>query len=185
MLASELAPKEMRKEVRRLIRNLSRRITNIEGLGTSAPQYAVNKYRNLEKDLPRDLRKLSPSKLTTLYRDLTYIGNLKTSTVKGALKVSKTFEPIRQQLDVLSPDLRNKFWEIYGKLYGETGGQIENFKYEIFNTNIDYIYSGEEADKAVLDIMQEYDKTLRELGSRATDEEIKILFTSKLDTLRK
>lgn len=185
MLASQLTPKEMRQESRKLIKNLSQRIKRIEGLGSSAPQYAVNKFRELEKSIPKRLTQLSKEELTTLNRDLRYINSLKTSTVKGALHTQEKFEPVKAKLDALSPDTQKKFWEIYGKLYERTSGTMENFKYELFETNIDYIYGGQEVDKAVTDIINEYDKTLKELGGYATDEEIKVLFTSRLQTLRK
>ncbi len=185
MLASQLSPREMRQESRRLIKNISRRIARIEGLGSSAPQYAVNAYRELEKRIPKRLTQLSQKELTTLYRDLRYINALKSSTVKGALQTQSKFEPIKEKLEVLSPDTKKKFWEIYGKLYERTSGTMENFKYELFETNIDYIYGGQEVDKAVADIIEEYDKTLKELGGNVTDEEIKVLFTSKLHSLRK
>lgn len=185
MLASKLSPKEMRQESRRLIKNISRRIKRIEGLGSSTPQYAVNAYRDLEKKIPNRLTQLSNKELNTLYRDLRYVNSLKSSTVKGALHTQSKFEPIKEKLEVLSPSTKKKFWEIYGKLYERTSGTMENFKYELFETNIDYIYGGQEADKAVADIIEEYDKTLKELGGNVTDEEIKVLFTSKLQSLRK
>lgn len=185
MLASKLTPQEMRKESRRLIKNLSRRIARIEGLGSSAPQYAVEHYRELEKRIPKRLTQLSQKELTTLYRDLRYISALKSSTVKGALQSQKTFEPIKAKLEVLSPEARKKFWEIYGKIYERTSGTMENFKYELFETNIDYIYGGQDVDTAVEEIINEYDRTLKEMGSYASDEEIKILFTSRLKGLRK
>lgn len=184
MKAANLTDKELRKEIRRLDKNLSRRIANIEGLGSSAPQYAINRYREATKDI-KSLSALSRKQLVTLHRDLRYINALKSSTVKGAKDVQTKFEPIRDKLSALSPDTRKKFWEIYGKLYESTGGTMENFKYEIFATNIDYIYGGQDVDKAVMDIIEEYDKTLEQLGGSAGDEEIKLLFTQKLQTLRK
>lgn len=185
MIASRLTVKEMRKESRRIIKNLSRRIERIERLGASAPQYAVEHYRKLEKRLPARLTQLSEKELTSLYRDLRYINALKSSTVKGALQTQKTFEPIKQKLEVLSPDSQRKFWEIYGKLYEITGNTMEGFKYELFETNIDYIYGGQDVDTAVQEIINEYDRTLKEMGSYASDEEIKILFTSRLKELHR
>lgn len=185
MLASQLTPQEMRKESRRLIKNLSRRIARIEGLGNTAPQYAVQKYREIEKNIPKRLTQLSQKELNTLYRDLRYINSLKSSTAKGAMQTQAKFEPIKDKLQVLSEDKRKKFWEIYGKLYERTSGTMEKFKYELFETNIDYIYSGQDTDSAVEEIIEEYDKTLKELGGFVTDEEIKVLFTSKLGSLFK
>ena len=184
MKAANLTDKELRKEIRRLDRNLSRRIANIEGLGSSAPQYAINRYREATKDV-KSLSALSNKQLVTLHRDLRYIDALKSSTVKGAKDVAIKFEPIREALEALSPNMRDKFWEIYGKLYERTGNTMEGFKYEIFATNVDYIYGGQEVDKAVFDIINAYDETREQLGGSARDEEIKLLFTQKLQTLRK
>lgn len=185
MIASRLTPQEMRKESRRLIKNLSRRIERIEGLGSSAPQYAVSAYRELEKRIPKRLTELSSTELTTLYRDLRYINSLKSSTVNGAIQTQSKFEPIKAKLEALSPDTQKNFWDIYGKLYERTSGTMENFKYELFEANIDYIYGGQEVDKAVEEILSEYDSTLKELGGDVSDAEIKVLFTSKLRTLLK
>ena len=185
MKASELTNAEMRKESRRLIKNISRRIARIEKLGSTAPQYAVNAYRELEKTIPKKLTDLSKKELTTLYRDLRYINALKSSTVKGAMQTQTKFEPIKAKLEALSPNTRKKFWEIYGKLYEKTSGTMENFKYEIFGAHIDYIYAGQEVDEAVKEILEEYDKTLEDLGGYATEQEIKQLFTSKLSSLFK
>lgn len=175
----------MRKESRRLIKNLSRRIARIEGLGASAPQYAVTHYRELEKRIPSKLTQLSDKELQTLYRDLRYINSLKSSTVKGALQTQKTFEPIKENLETLSKDKQRAFWEIYGKVYERTSGTMENFKYVLFETNIDYILSGQDVDTAVEEIIDEYNKSLEEMGSYGTDEDFKLLFTSRLKNLFK
>lgn len=185
MLASELNRSELQKESRRLLTNLSKRIARIEGLGSSAPQYAVNRFRDVEKELPKRLSQLPEEDLRTLYRDLRYINSLKSSTVRGALDVQQKFEPIKAKLDALSPETRKKFWSIYGKLYERTSGTMENFKYELFEANIDYIYGGQDTDKAVQDIIEQYDNTLKQLGGNASDEEVKVLFTSKLHSLLK
>ena len=180
-----LSDKELRKESRKLINSLSKRISNIEVLGDSAPQYAVNNFRRLQETIPKSLDKLKGKELRNLYRDLRYINSLKSSTVKGAKEVQKTFEPIKEKLDVLSPQLKDKFWEIYEKFYDIAGGTAEHFKYELFDANIDFIYSGNDTEKIVHDIIEEYNKSYKELGEFATDENVKILFSSKLNELRK
>lgn len=182
MLSSQLAPQEMRKESRRLIKNISRRISRIEGLGESTPLYAVNLYRDLEKTIPKRLTELSDKDLRTLYRDLRYINSLKSSTVKGALQAQQKFEPIKAKLSVLSKETQDKFWSIYGRLYEKTGGEMEKFKYELFETNIDYIYSGSSVDDAFEEIINEYNASLED---EDTDEEVRISFTNKLKNLRR
>lgn len=167
------------------MRNLSRRVERIEKLGLDNVRYAAQQFRELQASTPKNLNKLSDKELRTLYRDLRYIDRLKTSTVKGAKQAQAKFEPIREKLEPLSQPLKDKFWEIYGKVYEELGGTAERFKYEVFDVTTDYIYDGADTDKAVLDIVEQYRTALKELGSNATDEEVKLLFTNQLKTLRK
>ena len=185
MKAIDMTDKELRKENRRLIRNLSARIKNIENLGVTAPKYAVNKFRELEKTIPKRLTQLKTKELRTLYRDLKYISSLKSSSVKGAIDVQQKFEPVKEKLNQLSEPTQAKFWNIYGMLYENTGSTMEKFKYEIFETNIDFIYSGSSVDNAVEQIINAYDQTLENLGDYSDDETVKILFTQKLQDIRK
>lgn len=184
MKASTLNRKEQQKEVRRLVKNLSRRIARIENLNLSGSQYAINKYRQLEKTLPKNLGKATDKQIQTLYRDLKYSDSLKTSTVKGAKETMKTFEPIREKLSILSKDTRQKFWEAYGKLY-ENSSTMANFKYELFDVLSDVMLQGVDTEQLVLDIIDEYMNTLEQLGGEVTDEEIKVLFTDKLTSFKK
>ena len=146
-----------------------------------------NKYKDLKGRLPkgRELRKLDKKQLQSFYRDIKYISNLKSSTVKGALATKNKFEPIRDRLNTLSKTQQEKFWEIYGKFY-ETNATMEKFKYEIFNESIDEVFGATETDKIVQDIIDEYNETLKDLGSEADVEQIrKKLFTNKLDKMYK
>lgn len=154
-------------------------------MSSSSPQYAVNDFKEIVKSMPSKLSDASDKELRNLYRDLRYINSLKSSTVKGAKEVQEKFKPIADKLEALSENTRDKFWTVYGKLYEATGGRLEQFKYELFETNIDYIYGGGETDTLEYSIISLYDETLKELGSNATDEQIKVLFTSKLKTLFK
>ena len=63
---------------------------------------------------------------------------------------------------------------------------MEKFKYEIFNESIDEVFGATETDKIVQDIIDEYNETLKELGSEADTEQIrKKLFTNKIDKMYK
>ena len=63
---------------------------------------------------------------------------------------------------------------------------MEKFKYEIFNESIDEVFGATETDKIVQDIIDEYNETLKDLGSEADVEQIrKKLFTNKLDKMYK
>lgn len=183
MLASKLTVKELIKENRRLLKNLSRRIANIEALGSPVPLYAVDKFRQLEKTIPKNISRLDRKSLTTLNRDLRYINALKTSTVKGAKKAQETWIPIERNLKIFSPNNIAKFWEIYNKIYERMGGLTEKYKYELFDTITDFMYQGSDSDAVVEEIIDQFDDTLKELGGNATDEKVKVLFSSKLKKL--
>ena len=187
MISSELTEEQLVKEIRRVNKNLSRRLTRIEKRGLEVSTFALNKYNDFKEKLPvgRELRKLDKKQLQSLYRDVKYISNLKSSTVKGALSTKNKFEPIRDRLNTLSKTQQEKFWEIYGKLY-ETNATMEKFKYEIFNESIDEVFGATETDRIVQDIIDEYNETLKDLGSEADVEQIrKKLFTNKIDKMYK
>lgn len=185
MYSWDLTPEMMREESRVLIRSLKSRIANVEGLGASAPQHAVNLFRELEKTIPKRLTSLSDKELRTLYRDLKYINALKSSTVQGAKRAQKTFEPIRTTLESLSKPTQDKFWSVYGRMFERLGGIFEDYKYEIMNADIDYILQGQDVDKTTADLIKTFDKTLMELGSSATDEKVRVLFAKKIKELQR
>ncbi len=184
---TDLGQENLLEKTEKLVRDLSERVEKIEGLGNSAPQYATQAFRNL--DIPENLEDLSEEKLQTLYRDLKYIDNLKTSTLQGAINAQQTWEPIKDKLDILSPKTQNKFWDIYNKITDRFGGTYINYKYTIMETVEDYLFGHTnldiDIDRAIDQIMEKYDETLEELGSKADDENTSILFTSKLKTFRK
>ena len=184
MIIKQLTRQEKLTESRKLLKNILQRTKNIERRGLTSAFYAVNSFNELRKSLPKDISVLSDKELNNLYRDLKYINNLKTSYVKGAEEVANKFAPIKEKLSYLSKEKQNEFWKMYGKLYERTA-TFEHFKYELFETNIDYIYDGEDVDFAVANIIEKYDETLKELGSKGDDENVRILFTSKLKDLRK
>lgn len=175
----------MRKETGILIKSLKARIANVEKLGSSAPKHAVNLFRDLEKRIPKRLKTLSDKELRTLYRDLRYINALKSSTVRGAKKAQKTFEPIKSTLETLSKSSQDKFWEVYGRMFERLGGTLENYKYEIMNADIDYILQGQDVDQTTKELIKKFDETLEELGGSATDEKVKVLFARKIKELQK
>lgn len=175
-------PDETKQEIRKLIRNIGRRVKNIEELGFIAPQYATRKFHELT-DNRKSLSDMTEKELNTLYRDLKYVDNLKSSTVKGAIDVGRNFEPIKQDLDTLSESTKKKFWEIYEKFYERTAGTAEAYKYIIFEQNIDEIFSGNtDVDDIVNKLIEAYDKSLMETGG---DDEnaMRIRFSSNLEDI--
>lgn len=127
---------------------------------------------------------LSDKELRILYRDLEYLDRLKTARVEGAKFTEEVFTPIKDKLNALSKSTQDKFWEVYGKMYEETA-TMQNYKYDIFQTAIDYIYSGEDTEDLVQSMIEQYRETLEDLGGNATDAEIKLLYTQKLQSLFK
>jgi len=175
-------PDETKQEIRKLIRNIGRRVKNIEELGFIAPQYATQRFHELT-DNSKSLSDMTEKELNTLYRDLKYIDNLKSSTVKGAIDVGRNFEPIKQDLDTLSESTKKKFWEIYEKFYERTAGTAEAYKYIVFEQNIDEIFSGNtDVDDIVHKLIEAYDKSLMETGG---DDEnaMRIRFSSNLEDI--
>lgn len=197
MKASNLNATELRKEIRRLEKNLKRRTSNISKLQDEASQTAVEKFYDLRLELA-DLGNLTEKELRTLHRDLRYINAMPTSYVKGAKKVVTNLRSLAEKLQLdgtysnlyelysASGDMYKKLEEIYGKVSSYIGkGITEMFRYEVLESSVDYIYSGQDVDKAVEDLIKLYDKTVKELGGSATDEKIRVLFTSRLDSLFK
>ena len=174
--------KTLRKETRRLIKNISRRIERIEKYDKiTTPQYAVENYRSL--NIPKRLDKLSRKELENLYRDLSYIERLKSSTVKGAKEVQRKLEPIKNKLEVLSPEAQKKFWKIYGKQYEITSGTFEKYKYEVWGTIVDMMYQGKTEESIIEDIINAYDDSLEALEGKDNENELSILFTDELRRL--
>lgn len=175
-------PDETKNEVRKLIRNIGRRVKNIEELGFVAPQYATKRFHELTDNM-KSLSKMDEKELNTLYRDLKYVDSLKSSTVKGAIDVGRNFEPIKQDLDTLSEDTRKKFWEIYEKFYERTAGTAEAYKYIVFERNIDEIFAGNtDVDEIVHNLIEAYDKSLMETGGE-DENAMRLQFSSNLDEL--
>lgn len=175
-------PDETKQEIRKLIRNIGRRVKNIEELGESAPQYATKRFHEIT-DNRKPLSEMTEKELNTLYRDLKYVDNLKSSTVKGAILVQHNFEPYNNVLQILSENARKKFWEIYDKFYERTAGTAEAYKYIIFEQNIDEILSGNtDVDEIVHNLIEAYDKSLMETGG---DDEnaMRIRFSSNLEDI--
>lgn len=184
MLANQLTEQEMRKEIRRLKKNLSKRLERIKGLHLEAPisQTAVNRFEKL--DIPKNLNTLNQEDLLRLYRDLVYIDSLKSSTVKGAKNAQRFHENVMTPLSGVSKETQDKILGIINKVYESLGENTDYFKYELQEVIIDLAMEGVDPDKIVNDIIQEYNKTLFRLGDKATDAKVKISFTKRLQKLR-
>ena len=188
MKASNLNANELAKDIRRIEKNLKQRVAHIEA-HEDLPQFGAESFRKFEDRLHRKLdgrplSSLTEEELRTLHRDIRYINDLKSTSIRGAEIARDKYIPVKEKLDVLSPEIKSKFWEIYGKLVDENR-LLEQFKYDIMGADISMIYGGTQADEIVETIRELYDTTLEELGRNATDEDIKVLFTSKLESFLK
>ena len=182
MKAQYLNREELLKENRRLIRNLSKRAKNIEGLGfETTPHYAINQFKELKQNLPQNISELSTKELQTLNRDLNYINSLKTATVKGAKRTQEVFTPVAKWLNVISPEKKKEFFSVYDKLYS-TYHLYSRFKYEIFGTTMVQQMQGQDLEKFVNDLIK-FGEELEKEGKTITDEEFRVLFTTELQNL--
>lgn len=174
--------KELRQEFSRLLKNVSRRVANIERRRATAFQYAATSFREFEKKIGKKWRELSDEELRDYYRDLTYISNLKSSTLKGATQAKKNFEPIYNILNQSSPTLKEKFWKIYGKLV-ENNALLEKYKYDLFDAiMVEGVIRAQNEDDVIKSINEIYREAYEEAGGReATENDISKLFISSLE----
>lgn len=188
MKASNLNANELAKDIRRIEKNLKQRVAHIEA-HEDLPQFGAESFRKFEDRLHRKLdgkplSSLTEEELRTLHRDIRYINDLKSTSIRGAEIARDKYIPIKERLEALSPELRDRFREAYNKLVDENK-LLEQFKYDIMGVDIDMIYGGSQADDIYYNIMELVDKTLEKLGSGYTDEEFKLLLTSELESFLK
>lgn len=190
MLGSKLSKSEMIKDIKRLEKNIRQRAENISKR-EDLPQFGVESFRNFETRLKnklgdkRNLSSLSDKDIITIHRDVRYLNKLKSLNIKGAEKARDIYVPFKERISTLSPQSQDRVYEIYDKVLDRLE-TMEDFKYELYDYIVDYIYEGEfDNDKAVLKIFEKYDDTLKKLGRKATDGDIAVLFTSKLKDNRK
>lgn len=181
MMSDLMTDSELRQAIRAEQRKLSARVANIEK-HTDLPQYAVQKYRELEPTLPKNLRNVKGKELDKIYRQLRYISHLKSSTVKGAREVAKTFEPLKAELQGLSEKAQSNIWKTLEKFL-ETAPSAEKFKYEVLGEIIDVAYTGGYSkEETVMKLINAFDEANKQLGD-GNDQDLKVLFTDKLKEL--
>lgn len=105
LLTNELSEKEMRQEIRRLNKNISRRISNVskvlkgtkEGVVKDILSSSIEAYNKAKSIQSKGLRNLNEQELKSLYRQLTYTEGLKTSNAKYVAKELKKYEDIKNK----------------------------------------------------------------------------------------
>lgn len=162
MLPPRYTRADLEKEVKRLYRNVSRRIEKVRAL-ENAPTYAVKDFDEATKNYTGRTSKMSMQELLNLERDLEYIDNLKTSSVKGALKAKETFKPIADKLEKFSKDTQYQFWALYGK-FMETLNVMDKYKYDVMDVVMDYTTAGVSVDEAVKEMQKKFDTIIEERG---------------------
>ena len=163
MLPKRYTRADLEKEVKRLYKNVSRRIEKVRAL-ENAPTYAVKDFDEATKNYTGRTSKMSMQELLNLERDLEYIDNLKTSSVKGALKAKETFKPIADKLEKFSKDTQYQFWALYGK-FMETLNIMDKYKYDVMDIVMDYTTAGVSVDEAMKEMQKKFDN-LKGLGNR-------------------
>lgn len=175
MLPPRYTRADLEKEVKRLYRNVSRRIEKVRAL-ENAPTYAVKDFDEATKNFSGSTKGMSMQELLNLERDLEYINDLKTSSVRGALKAKETFKPIADKLESYSKETQSKFWELYGK-FMETLNIMDKYKYDVMDIVMDYTTAGVSIDEALKEMQNKFDTIIEERGG-FDDNASKIYFQS-------
>lgn len=170
--------KYRRKETRRLVKNISRRLERVRKLGFRRTPPSLSSFERL--DIPKKLSSLSDKDLNSLFRQLEYINTLKTSTVKGAIKYQESFGKIFDVIEGFSKENKDKFWEAYGKTYENMPTIAEKYKYIIFDEIIDYqLQGGIDPDKFAQEALNAFINVQLEYGEK-DNETFRILYSQEL-----
>lgn len=186
-LTSQLTMKEIKKEIfrmRRELRSSLKEVRDFSRISYTLPTYALKDMREAEKIMrQKAVSKMTKKELISMYRKLSYIQGLKTSTLSGAIEVSKNFEPLRDRLGVTSPKNREKFWDIYRRFRSVTGGTGEKYKYLIFDTEIydiiiDKLDTGETGEEITIQLLNALEET-QEVKAYREEKILKDIFEGK------
>lgn len=185
-------------KIQKLNKSLSKRMENIKKLGfeelvydSKDGKYAYQQYEDLVESMgvldvynfsKQELRTLSKKQLTTLYRDLKYIDELKTSTVKGMQKALDRWESIKQKLSWMSEKDRKLVWDAFST-YLDRNPTADRFKYEVLETIADYSLWGgiESSGELGMRIRELLEESKYESGKDI--EALKLSFSKKLQDL--
>lgn len=170
-LTSQMSVEELRDTASNLLEGLR---SDIEGVreyiksSPLSPTHALTRMEKIEADLKqKSIADMNKGDLQSLVRELRYTRDLKSSTVSGLQGISDKIAPLKEKLATLSKDLQDKFWDVYQQVYSDTNGQIERFKYEIFQSNIiDYISVDVEPLKIANRITELHDKLMPKISPK-------------------
>ena len=186
MLGSNKNITELKKDIRRIERNLSARAKNIERRGELAFQYLPQKLKELKGEYSKPLKDMSQSELRSYYRKLVNIGQNKSATVKGAIQAQENFGYVASRLPSLTEEQKERLFRFYGKIYQEFTQNALDFKYELLEvaTDVTEIY-GERGTEDVLEqLLNEFDDLELEKRGKISDEEYRNELLQTLHRLR-
>lgn len=125
-MAKDTVRSQLAAENRKLIRNLKRRIHNLNKKYGATP--ATSKL--ISMGTPLYTKGLTLQQLKDQKRDLIYISGLKTSYVKGMKSFTEHWEKIDTFFKEKGEYTKDKFWEIYNK-FVEEHAIMHAYKYDI------------------------------------------------------
>ncbi len=186
MLGSNKNITELKKDIQRIERNLSKRAKNIEGRGELAFQYLPQKLKELKGEYSKPLKDMSQSELRSYYRQLVNIGENKSSTVKGAIQAQESFGYVASKLPNLTAEQKSRLFRLYGKIYEQFTEISKDFKYELLDVAVDTVeIYGERGSEDILEqLLYEFEDLELERGEYA-DEEYRGKLLQIIDRLRK
>lgn len=186
MLGSKRYYKDLKKEVKRLEKNLSARAKNIEGRGELAFQYLPRRMEQLKREHSRPINEMSENELSTYLRQLRNANEAKSSTVKGAIKVQEDIGYLIDKLPTFKAEQRERLWHMYGKIYQEYTQIALDFKYELLDVAVDTVeLHGPRATEDVLNqLLWDFEDLELEKRGRISDEEYRAELLQIIDRIR-
>ena len=119
----DMTEDEMRKEIRRVLRQVGKNAKEIEAAASVSyfiPTYAVEHLKDFRKQIKKtSIKKATGRTLRNYYRDINYIAGLKSATVEGAMEMSYGIQPIVMAVKALPEEQEKAFWRVYDKAYSE------------------------------------------------------------------
>lgn len=167
MKAQNLTHDELKREVKRLERNIKARAGRIEGLGEQASQYLPREYRKLLQENPTKISQMTTKELRSYYRGLKRLQSAKSATVKGAKQTRESFGYTEDVLSNLDEEQKKKVFSIYDRISEEFLEYGSEFKYELLEISADITekYSNDDVDSAE-DILADLYEELENLYER-------------------
>ena len=184
MKSEILTRTEREQEIRRLYRNISRRLESVKKQGF-VPQESIENFARATEminphKLSQSLHSMDDKQILNLYRDLRYINSLKSSYVIGSKEYETFWQPIKEKIDALSDSTKAKLWAMYDHIY-RISPFYERFKYTIISAATVQTYSGNtDAEDFGAKIEKLYNEIMRDGGFSMSDEEFTIKFNEKL-----